>query len=718
MVIPGVTAAALAAVWAAAHRRTAALALAMVALAGIGLARTDADATARCRLLYERAGSWIVELEDAAAPGAYVRARVAGGDCPLDVALSIERGSAPAGARVRVTGEALPGERALLIRRAALSSATHGSILTRWRAAARRSIDRTFGADAALARALLIADTRGIPIEMRDRYAASGVVHLLSISGLHVAIIAAAVQLALELLRLPRRAVAMTALAITALYIAMIGAPAPAVRSGVMLGVTAMSRLAQRPTSPWASLALGALVPLVEPRTVLDLGYQLSVAGMAGIIASGALARRAITPHLGGARRWLATNLAASIIASLVTTPLVAWTFGRVSLIAPFTNLVATPVLGLAQPMLFLALLLAPVRPLATFIADATHPLLALFDMVSVAGAAMPYASVPIAPTVGAAILGGAISISIIVACVSRFPSRPLLSAVASASLLVWLPLVPSPHTGVELHMIDVGQGDALAVRTPANRWILFDAGRVWRGGDAGRSTIIPYIRRRGGSVEAFVLSHPHDDHVGGAATVLEALRPRLYLDAAYAGGSDAYRASLAVALQRDIPWRRVHPGDSLGVDGVVVRILGPDSIWTAALDDANDASVVVLVEYGDVRFLLTGDAERAEEAWLLQSAAQSLAADVLKVAHHGSRTSTSPAFLAAVRPRIALISVGAGNSYGHPGARVLDDLAAQGTVVLRTDRSGSVIVRTDGRRISLVVQGNSWPLSRDSARR
>jgi competence protein ComEC len=631
------------------------------------------------------------------------------------VSLSVERGVARSGARVRVTGEPLLGERALLIRRATLSAPSRGSVLTRWRAAAGRSIDGTFGGDAGLARALLIADTRGIPIEMRDRYAAAGVVHLLSISGLHVAIIASAVQLVLQLLRFPGRSVAVAALGLTALYIAMIGAPAPAVRSGVMLGVTAISRLAQRPTSPWASLALGALVPLVQPRTVLDLGYQLSVAGMAGIVASGALARRAITPALQGPKRWLATNLAASVIASLVTTPLVAWTFGRVSLIAPVTNLVATPLLGLAQPMLFLALLIAPLKPVARFVADATHPLLALFDLVSVAGADVPYASIPVAPTIGAAFLGGVVSVALIVACVGRFPGRPLIAATAATSALVWLPLLPAPHAGVELHMIDVGQGDALALRTPANRWILFDAGRTWRGGDAGRTSVIPYVRRRGGTVEAFVLSHPHDDHVGGAATVLDALRPRLYLDAAYAGGSEAYRASLSVAVRRQIPWRRVHPGDSLDIDGVLLRVLGPDSAWTAGLDDANDASVIIMARYGDIRFLLTGDAETAEESWLVESAGELLDADVLKVAHHGSRTSTSPGFLAAVRPRIALISVGAGNRYGHPGARVLDDLAERGALVVRTDRSGSVVVRTDGRQLTLEVQGDSWPLSNAS---
>jgi competence protein ComEC len=716
-IVGGVLVAIVVGVAALARRDAALAAIALVSAAGLLIARNRESVGDDCRTMLAGTREWVAELEDAAAPGAYIRGRVRVGQCEMPASLSIERGAAPAGARVRVTGEPLPGERGLLVRRATLSAPAPGGLLARWRAAARRAIDRTFGPDAPLARALLVADSRGIPIDVRDRYAAAGVVHLLSISGLHVAIIASAAQLLFGLVRFPPRAAAVAAVITTGIYVAVIGAPAPAVRSAVMLGVTALSRLAQRPTSPWASLALGALMPLVEPETILDLGYQLSVAGMAAIIASGAFGRRVIASRFDGWRRWLATNLATSIIASLVTAPLCAWTFGQVSVVAPLTNLVATPILTLAQPMLFLALLLAPLPPLALFIADAVRPVLALFDLVARLGAAVPYGAIAVAPTLVSSVLAGAIGTAIVVACVSRFPMRPVIVAVSSLAMLLWSPAIEARHGEFELHMIDVGQGDALAVRTPGNRWVVVDAGRSWRGGDAARANVVPHLRRRGGEVDAFVLSHPHDDHVGGAATVLQVLRPRAYWDAAYPGTSDAYRLSLLTARGRGIAWRRVHPGDSLMIDGVVFTILAPDSAWTASLRDPNEASTIVLIRYGERRFLLTGDAESAEEAWVVASAAD-LRADVLKVAHHGSPTSTTPAFLAAVRPRVALISVGAGNRYGHPGARVLADLAAVGALVMRTDRSGSIVVRSDGRSLVVDAEGESWILSTGSSPR
>jgi len=279
-------------------------------------------------------------------------------------------------------------------------------------------------------------------------------------------------------------------------------------------------------------------------------------------------------------------------------------------------------------------------------------------------------------------------------------------------------PLTPSRSDRVELHVLDVGQGDAILLRTNRGHWILLDAGPAWRGGDAGRTTVLPYILRRGGSLEAFVLSHPHTDHVGGAASVLNAMRPHAYWDAAFAGGSDAYIASLAAARKQGIEWHRVHPGDSIRIDGVSVSFLAPDSAWTVGLKDPNLASTIAVVRYGMVRFLLVGDAERAEEDWLLAQHRDELRAQVLKVGHHGSSTSSSDAFLDAVHPDVAVISVGAGNMYGHPSNDVLRALSRVGAEVLRTDEAGTVIVRTDGVHIEIEAKGDKWELARDSSER
>lgn len=592
-------------------------------------------------------------------------------------------------------------------------------MLTRIRARAAKVIDRTFGEDAPLARALLIADQHQIPTEMRDRYAGAGLIHMLSISGLHVAVIAAAMELLFQVARMSRRASLLGAFVATAVYVAIIGAPPPALRSAAMLGVAMVSRIAQRPTSPWATWAVGAFVPLVQPRTAIDVGYQLSVLGMCALVAAGALWRRHLAQRLDGWKGKIGRELLTSLVACAVTAPLVAWVFGRISLIAPVSNLVAAPLITLAQPILFLALLAGPFAAIARVFAEAVHPLLFAFDWIAWSAASIPGAAVTVSTTLVVAVLAGVASVSLIVACASRYPIRPAMAGVAALATMAVMPFVPTRRIGqVELHVLDVGQGDAILLRTRGNRWLLLDAGPAWPGGDAGRTTILPYILRRGGSLEAFVLSHPHTDHVGGAATVLSRLHPHTYWDAAFAGGSDAYIASLGAAKKEGIEWHRVHPGDSVAFDGVTVSFLAPDSAWTVGLKDPNLASTIALVRYGTVRFLLVGDAERAEEDWLLANKRDELRADVLKVGHHGSSTSSSDPFLKAVHPAVAIISVGAGNKYGHPSGDVLYALSRVGAEVLRTDQAGTVVVRTDGVHIELEAKGEKWELARDSSQR
>ncbi len=585
--------------------------------------------------------------------------------------------------------------------------------LEQWRLRAGARIDTLFGADAPLVRALLIADMSAVSPETRDRFAAAGLVHILSISGLHVAIIAGSILLGFEALRVPRPGARWAALGVTAVYVAAIGAPPPALRSAAMLAVVTASRSLDRPVSPWAVLALGALIPLYDPHTVTDLGWQLSVSGFAALIAAGFWCKRHLPHDLRGWRRAIARDLVVSVLATVATAPLVVWAFGRLSLVAPLTNIAASPVIAVLQPTLFLALAVAPLRAVAQHVALAAHPLLYALDRVAAAGAAVPFGSVHIAPSLGVTVACGAAAVALVVAASSRANAagRALIAAALATTIAAWWIAAPAGNGSMELHMIDVGQGDAVAIRTPRGRWLLVDAGRDWIGGDAARSTIVPYLRRFGGDLMLFVLTHPHSDHVGGAETILRVLHPVAYRDAAFAGGNEAYRRSLAAAGTLGVRWSRVHPGDSLSLDGVSVTFLAPDSAWTAHLHDPNLASTVALVQYGDVRFLLTGDAEAPEEAWLVAHAGDELHADVLKVGHHGSSTSSSADFLDAVKPRVALVSVGAGNSYGHPSSEVMRDLTARGATVLRTDQLGTIVVRTDGRTLQIETASRKWTL-------
>lgn len=703
-----------------AERALPAAALTLVFASALELGALTARDDAACLARARRGGPWEAELMAHAAPGAFVRAELralpASGPCHASLALAVSRGEAPAGALVRIDrAEPSDGERGLLLREAHLRVLAPPNALERWRAHVAATLDRRFGPDAPMVRALLIADTRGLDPDLRDRYADAGLVHLLSISGLHVAIVGGALLLLMSAMRLPGHVAAGSAVAITALYVLAIGAPPPAVRSVTLFAATQLARAIQRPVSPWGSFALGALLPLTDVRTVLDLGWQLSVAGYAAIIAAGRLGRR-LPEEWQGWRATLAKELMAGTLSTLATAPLVAWHFGRLSLIAPLSNIAAGPIISLLQPTLFVVMLL-PDALGAGFVVDAARPLLRAMDGVASVAASVPMATITVAPTATAAVLAGAGAVALLVAAWSRSWARPLTVALVAVALLAWLPdgpLALSARDGmVELHMIDVGQGDALALRSPRGRWVLVDAGRSWRGGDAGRATVIPYLRRRGGALAVLVLTHPHADHIGGAASVVRALRPAELRDAAFVAASEDYRGLLQTADAQGTRWQRVRPGEVIDIDGLLVEFLAPDSAWTASLRDPNEASTVVRARYGAVRFLLTGDAEAGEESWLLQHAGDGLAADVLKTGHHGSSTSSTPAFLDAVAPRVALVSVGTANTYGHPSPDVMQRLVDRGVTVLRSDQLGSVIIRTDGASLEVEAAGTRWKVAR-----
>lgn len=660
------------------------------------------------------------------------------------------------GQLVRIHGQSLRTTRGLRITAAsAVVERVPPVRLVAWRAALGQTIDANFRQRAPLVRALLIADQQGIDPEVRDRYADAGLVHLLSVSGLHVAIIAGALLTIAGAARLPRTWSEPAAMLMVAGYVLLLGCPAPAVRSAVMLGVISLSTRLQRPVHEWTALALGAAVPTVNPLVVHDLGWQLSVGGMAALVASRALRRgwqaagsrrldqrlrpldqrlvesldQPLERRLGalraevlrgwhwwhtrhGAIGWLTGEITTGVVATLITLPIIAWTFGRVSLVAPLSNVLAGPVVSLLQPALFLALLWALLLPgpQAALLADATQPLMALLDRIADRAAAVPGAVWPVAPTLATAAALGVAAALVVRGTAARNGRRWYVAAAVATVLALWGAVLTSGSGQLELHVLDVGQGDALAVRTPRGRWVVVDAGRRWRGGDAGRRTVVPYLRRRGGPVALFVMSHPHDDHAGGAASVVRALRPALWWEPAFVMGSAGYRDALEAVRETGTRWERVRPGRRFMLDGVAFTVLAPDSAWTVAQHEANETSIVLRVQYGAHRLLLTGDAERAEEGWLLaRFAAEDLAADVLKLGHHGSRTSSSPALLDAVAPRLAIASVGAGNRYGHPAPETLAALLARDIPVLRTDHAGTIVLTSDGRTMAVEVGADRW---------
>lgn len=256
----------------------------------------------------------------------------------------------------------------------------------------------------------------------------------------------------------------------------------------------------------------------------------------------------------------------------------------------------------------------------------------------------------------------------------------------------------------LEVHFIDVGQGDAAFIRTPAGKAILIDAG-----GPAAGAAVAEYLVRLGvTSLDLAVGAHPHLDHLGGMLEVLKRVRPRIYMDPAFPHPLPQYDALLAWLEDEKVPVRLARAGRNVTVEpGVVLELLAPEEpLLVDTRSDANANSIVVRLVHGDVSFLFTGDAEDVTERRVLKKK-DAVRATVLKIAHHGSRYSTSSKWLAAVSPKVAVISSGATNSYGHPHPQVLDRLQKKRIRVFRTDRDGDVIAYSDGRDLRWETTGD-----------
>jgi len=647
------------------------------------------------------AGRWtlgtraaVVRLRDPApAAGGIVTGDVQAGSCRGSLTLRWPAGHpARGGTAWVVAGRWLGGaDRGILVvRRTRLLDGTpQGRGAWRDRIAARSA--RLFGTRAPLVDALVIARTGDLDPELRERYARAGLAHILSISGLHVGFIAAWLGLLLRALGLGPRARFGAATMLIAAYCWLLGLPAPATRAAVMLALDGAARLRQRVVAPRGLIAVAALVVLaVDPWAVLSVGAWLSVGAVAAVIwAARATARSGRVVRL----------LAPAVAATLLTAPICAYVFGTVAPVGVVANLVAIPLGAIAVPGVIVALLSS-----SGLLAAGAGLCLALLDVVAAAAAALPGGhAVMTAGWPAAALWFGVL---IVAWWLWRTPRRPWLIAARVAFAGAVLSLTTLVHAFTRLsdcrcltvHFLDVGQGDAVALRTPHGRWVLVDGGPRNEGRDAGRRVVVPFLRREGaGRLAAIVATHAHADHVGGLPAVLSALPVDVVLEPGEPLGEAPYLEFLAASEASGARWQAARSGDRLNLDGVQFTVLSPDSAWAAETTDPNEESVVLLVEYGQVRLLLTGDAGLPVEFRLAGRVGD---VDVLKVGHHGSRSATSDAWLDEARPEIAVISVGARNTYGHPAPEVVARLAAHGVQVHRTDREGTITLESDGQRV------------------
>ena len=561
------------------------------------------------------------------------------------------------------------------------------------------------GPPAGLLRGMLLGEKHRIPAEVADRFRHTGLAHALVISGLHVGLVALFFHTAFRVARAPPWAACLATALVLFLYALVTDLQAPVVRASIMAGVVLVGRAIGRRGEVCNSLGLAAVVILcLWPASLLTLSFQLSFGATLAIVAlHGPLmslwppAWRHEDRALG---KWVLSPLCITAAAQLGTGPLIAWHFQQFAPVSLAANLVVVPLLGAAVSLGLLAALTGPWWPLAGALFNGANYLALKGLMGAVdAFAALPFASLT-TPRPSALTLALAAWTAGLLAWGLR---RPRGRALLLITLLAWANLQVWPRAlrdrDLEIVFLDVGQGDAAFLRFPNGRTMVIDGGLRSRRSDFGERVVVPFLKRRGVSrVDAVVASHPHADHIGGLVHLLEQVEVDHFLDSGQACGSWTARRLRRLIEERGVAYHRAAAGDSLaGLGGVGAVVLHPREGFVDAEGGSphglNDGSVVVRFDYGDTRVLFTGDIEAASEPAVL-GWGDRLRSGVLKAAHHGSRTSSGPAFVEAVSPSVCVVSAGAFNRFGHPAPEVMARLFEAGARVYRTDECGAVVVR------------------------
>jgi competence protein ComEC len=528
----------------------------------------------------------------------------------------------------------------------------------------------------ALLQALTVGDDNGLLRPNWETFQKTGVTHLIVISGSHIALVAGLIYwLTLKLWTLlnilrfsPPRAAALASLLTALFYASLAGYVIPTKRAVIMLGMVAMASFYQRQFLHFQSFAIALLVMLISnPTMLLSVGFWLSFLAVALILYR-------VAGRLKSPPNW--TNaLDIQLTVSLGLSPLLLFFFQQTSLISPLVNFVAVPIVELI--VVPLALIQIPLMFIFPWLADKIFIILDFILQSLMQG-------LEFAATLPNAVMDSPQPsiFTLILSCLGLlwlFAPRGIparwLGLILNLPLL--FPIIPKLNYGEAIvTMLDVGQGLAVSVQTQ-NHWLLYDTGaKFMNGGDMGKNVVLPFFRYHGiKKINTLIISHDDNDHSGGAESILKKMPPEQILTS---------------VPEKFAPATACEAGQTWTWEGVIFTILSPAKTF----ETDNNNSCVLKIETVKGSVLLTGDIEATAENWLVENAREQLHANVLVAPHHGSKTSSTMAFLEAVKPETILIPAGYRNQFHHPSKDVLARYQSINAKIFTSANSGALTVR------------------------
>lgn len=548
--------------------------------------------------------------------------------------------------------------------------------------------------------AILLGDKDKLSEDIQESFKTSNLSHMLAVSGAHVSYIILGLTYVLQNSIIGKKNGKIVCIIFLLAFMAITNFTPSVTRACIMAILTLFSSIIYRKSDVYTNISVVALITLIfNPYSLLDLGFQLSYGGTIGII----IFIKRIQEKKSNSKviNYIKQMALVSIYANIIIIPIMMYHFNTVSFTFIISNIMASPILGIIVITGFLFIIASiTVKPLTRLIAIFIKPILSILIKISQICSKLPFSNILVVTPYMFNVIS---YYAIILYCIKSKKNNKCKIIICLLIVLILINFIIYifPQK-LRIFFIDVGQGDSTLIITPDKKTVLIDGGGS-DSFDVGEKVLLPYLLdRRILKVDYVLISHFDTDHATGVAQILGKIDVSSIILTRQLEENDIYRHILSIAKEKKIKLIYVKEGDVLKIGGIKISIIHPENKLMIN-NPMNNNSIVCKVEYNSFSMLLTGDIEMEAEELILRKNIN-LKADVLKVAHHGSKTSTTGEFLKAINPKVALIGVGKNNNFGHPSNEVIQRLKENGTRIYRTDENGeiSITVNKKGRIIKI----------------